>query len=543
MHEVDTPPSLSRPLRWLTGVVITVVTVVQITLPGINQDVRYVVGAVTTAGAEGLSWTEIWAHRPLLARGILAALATFSPGSFWASEALIRLWSILLAAGAAWLLWRGLGTPLTPRMSGWVALAVGCALGWAPGWDFAEPEWYATVLAVAAIGVALRGKLGPWLAGLGLAAVTLIKYTTAAYAVVALIILAMLVGPRDRRFRVTTATTLVATPLGFGLTVLIEPREWQWLRDMPTLNPGFRFSALPALVEGLTNAAIVAPITIVGLVAAVALLADRSTRRHGVLALVALALLTAPFVIQQQGFLYHLSAVPVAAAALTAAVATAGSRVPIGLVTTGLLGLIAGVGLFAALGPRQRDQTWWLALLAIAVLFVIGVLLVAFRIHRAGAALVLIAMLAPLLVTVSPRTAYSFSLAHNRTTALSNLDQARGGAERRANAHLHLPPQTPVLYLSFSAPYWLGNPTPCRYVSPTFLQRAVGARAVDIAATPSFTENLACLSDRAAEAVVIETGWFDVDRVRPEVRSAVEANFDCAQPWFNADGLLICPRR
>lgn len=549
MLGVDAPPRTSPLLRILLGCGVALVTLWQVIVPGVNHDVRYVVGATGATAGFGLSWAETWAHRPLMARLITTGLADLSPGVFWVREIGLRAWSVLLAATAAWLLWRGLSQVLDARIAGWVGLATGAALAWAPGWDFAEPEWYATALAVAAIGLGLRRGAGPWLAGVLLAAVVLVKFTTAATALVALAVLIALPAeresstPRDRW--ITGLVAGAMTPLLFGLTVVIESREWQWLLDMPALNPEFRITAVPALTEGLVNSLVVAPITIVAVVAAgwLASAGGATARRTALLALGCLAVLAVPFVVQQQNFLYHLTAVPVGAAALVAGVAAGSPRLPVALPWTGVLALSAGVGLFG-LEPRTRDQYWWVATGAVGLVLVTGLLLAALRPTRpATSVLVALACLAPLLVTVSPRTAYSFSLAHHRTTAASNLDQARTGPERRAAAHRRVPPDTPVVYLSFAEPYWLGNPTPCRYASPTFLQRAGPAVADEVARTRSYAENLACLSDPAADAVVIETGWFNLDRVRPEVRAAVEDNFDCARAWLDAGGLMVCPRR
>lgn len=549
MLGVDAPPNATRSRGGLLAGGIVVVTLVQLLLPGVNHDVRYVIGTTQATAAAGLSWTETWAHRPLVARGIVAGLTQLSPGEFWVREVGLRLWSMVIAAGAAWLLWRGLSRVLPLRMAGWVAVSTGAALAWAPGWDFAEPEWYATALAVAAIGVGLRGRAGPWLAGLLLAVVVLVKYTTAATALVAVVVLTALPAERDgearRRGLVTGICTAVLTPLLFGLTVLIEPREWQWLRDMPTLNPGFQPDAVAELVEGFANSLVVSPITLVALVAAGWLLwaADANRRRVALLALGCLALLAVPFVVQQQDFLYHLAAVPVAAAAFVAGIAAWQDPLPAALPAVAAFGLLV-CGMLFLLGPRTRDQLWWMAVLAAGAVLLTGLVLVLRRAHCAPAPLLIaVACLAALLVTVSPRTTYSFSLAHHRTTALTNLEQVRAAPERRAIVNTRLPPDVAVVYLSFAEPYWLGNPTPCRYASPTFLQRASGEGGDAVARTRSYAENLACLSDPAAKAVVIETGWFRLDRARPEVRAAVATNFDCDRAWLQAEGLVICPRR
>ena len=549
----------SSRIRRLTHLAVAVgvglVTLVQILRPALNQDVRYVLGALATTSAAGQSWTEVWAHRPLVARGTIALLDALSPGEFVVEETFLRAWSVVLAAGAAVVLWRGLVRRFDRAAAGWSALAVGAALAWAPGWDFAEPEWYAAALAVAAIGLAVGWRRGPTGAGILLGLVVAMKYTTVTTALAAVLI--VLAVDRGRGW-LTALVTAAATVIVLASAVLVSPHEWQWLQDMPLLNPGFRFTALPQSIEGMVNSLVVSPITIVALVAVVGLLLRGGKGvRLGLLALVVFVLLVAPFWIQQQNFLYHLSALPVAAAGLVGAIAARSPVLPVGLPLAGLLGLIGGVGLFTV-GPRTRDQNWWIADIVIAVALAAGLIALLIELRRGlaasqgaerpalrarGLTLIALACLAPLVVTLSPRTAYSFSLAHNRVTAGDNHAQAAAGPDRRAQAHAALPGDTPVVYLSFSAPYWLGYPTPCRYASPTFLQRAVGARAEAIAEAPSFAENLACLDDQAARAVVIEPGWFNVDRARLEVRAAIERNFDCADPAYAGDGWLICERR
>ncbi|WP_432558951.1 hypothetical protein [Granulicoccus sp. GXG6511] len=557
------PASLTRRVVQLALVLaVALITIGQILRPGLNQDVRYVIGVLDSAGAAGVPWTEVWAHRPMAARGVVALLAALSPGEFWVQEVAFRTWCVAFAAGAAVVLWRGVRGWSTPRVALWSALAVGAALAWAPGWDFAEPEWFAAVLAVAAIGLALwaaptapaegaaaplrhSARWQPAAAGLLLGLVVLLKFTTAATALAALLVI--LVVDRDRAIRAAIFTGLSATGL-LALTVLLEPREWQWIGDMPTLNPGFSAGALPKVVEGLVNSAIVSPATLVGLVAIGWLLLNGGRdRRVGFAALAVLVVLTVPFLVQQQNFLYHLAGLPMAAAGLTGAVAARCRRLPSALPITAILGLLSSVGVFA-IGPRTRSANWWVGAAVVAAVLVIGLALLARRRRARGVGraatvlLIAVACLAPLVVTASPRTAYSFSLAHNRTTPADNLGHALAGADRRERVRAVLPGDDRVVYLSFAAPYWVGNPSPCAYVSPTFLQRAHGQHSGAIAATTSYAENLACLDDPSVQAIVIEPGWFDLDRARPEVRAGLRANFDCGRR-IDVEDLVICPRR
>lgn len=552
------PPAQTRTLlnvgaRILLVAGIAAVTAIQILRPALNHDMRYVLGALASTSAAGHSWTEVWAHRPLTMRGLTALLAWVSPGEFYVQETWIRFWSVGLAIGGAALLWWGLSNRFPRRVAAWTAVAVGAALAWAPGWDFAEPEWYATVLAVAAIGIALRRSWGPLVAGILLAFVIGLKLTTIATAAAA----ALAVFALDRRRGTLTAMlTVLAAGFLFAIVILIEPREWQWMWDMPALNPPLTLAGTLGVAEGLVNSLVVSPITVSGLVAiGLLLIRGGDARRIGGLLFVALVVLTLPFVWQQQNFLYHMAAVPVASAALVAAVAAHAPRTPIALPVTGVLGLLASVSLFR-IDLRTRDANWWIADIVFGLVLATGLVLMLVEQRRGikgprpdtpthrlvSLVLVAAACLAPLLVTVAPWTAYSFSLAHSRTTAGSNLQQALDGPERRAAFNAVLSPDQPVVYLSFAASYWMGNPTPCVYASPTFLQRAVGERAEEIADRMSFGENRDCLA-MPVQAVVIERNWFDMDRVPLTVRQEVRRNYDCSQPLLDDPEWLICPTR
>lgn len=547
-----------RTWRTLLLVLATLITAVQIVRPGINQDVRYVLGGLHVTSAAGLGWSETWVHRPLFSRGLMALIGSISPGQYWTEEIMVRLWSTLLALLAGLLLHRSLRRWAGERGAQWIGLATAASLAWAPNWDFAEPEWYATVFAVLAIAVALARDnsrfFGPTVAGLLLAAVVLMKFTTAATALAAILLLAAL----DRRLAIRTAIVTGLASLGlFALTVVVEPHEWQWLRDMPVLNPPLTVQAVAASGKGLINELVVSPIIVVALVAQVWLWHRGGSHRRWALGnLLVMAILMVPFVVQHQNFLYHLAALPVFSAASVATIAhraiRAGDGVPVALPITAALGFAASCLLFVP-GNSFRTRYSWLALAVELVVLAIGVLLVWWQpsVFRemfsdrisSGRGWMAMCCLLPLLVTLSPRAAQSFSLAHRTVTPAVNLAAAKYAGATADRVHQALPPQAPVVYLAFNTPWVLRNPTHCRYASPTFLQRATGKQAAAIQATESFTENLACLSDPRARYVVIEESWFDPERANPQVAATLATNFNCERRIWAADGLLICPRR
>ncbi|NNG18321.1 hypothetical protein HJ590_01795 [Naumannella sp. ID2617S] len=543
--------------RWLLITLVCLVTVIQVVRPGINQDVRYVLGALQTTRAGGLEWYEVWVHRPFFSRGLMWAIDQLSPTHYWSEEILVRLWSMVIAGLAAASLAVGLRRWAGVRGAEWIGLATFGGLAWAPGWDFAEPEWYAVALAALAIGVALladHGILPPIAAGILLAVVVLLKFTTAPTALAALLLLAAI---DTRLARLTALVTLLATVALFVLTVLAEPHEWQWLMDLPRLNPPLSVGALLGSGKGLVNALVVSPITIVALVAQVWLWQrGGGHRRWALWNLALMALLVLPFVVQHQNFLYHLAALPVFSAVSVATIAhravRIGEGVPVALPTTAALAFGMSTLLFVP-GNEFRGRSTWLALAAVLVVLAVGVGLVwwqpsVFRDRwrdriSTGRGWMAMACLLPLLVTLSPRAAYSFSLAHRTVTPAVNLAEAKHAGATAERAHRVLAPDVPVVYLAFGTPWVLGNPTPCRYASPTFLQRAVGRQAARVEGTRSFAENLDCLSDPRAGAAVIELDWFDPATANPRVAAALAQNFDCQRRLWSADGLWICPRR
>jgi hypothetical protein len=83
----------------------------------------------------------------------------------------------------------------------------------------------------------------------------------------------------------------------------------------------------------------------------------------------------------------------------------------------------------------------------------------------------------------------------------------------------------------------------CRYPTPDFLQRTRYDRSVTGLA--SYRENLRCLDDPTARYAVLDTSWFPLDKVAPQVSAAVRERFDCARPIasYPAPHLEICARR
>jgi hypothetical protein len=161
---------------------------------------------------------------------------------------------------------------------------------------------------------------------------------------------------------------------------------------------------------------------------------------------------------------------------------------------------------------------------------------------RPELAVVAAALLAVTLPAVLPTTAWSFSLQENSvTTALSNAESARRRALAGEQIRQRIGADTVVTYLSFGdANYYVRNPTACPYPTNVFLQRS---RYFDKHEdTASWIDNLRCLDDQRPAWLIIDTSWFTLKRMPPEIRNRVNASFDC-QRAFKAAKWTVCPRR
>lgn len=522
-------PAAPARFPWLIVLIVgSMVTLGTVLTSGVNQDARYVLGGLDA----GWSPFEVWVHRPLAFRLLMAPLSELPPHP--AAEAAIRLVMVLVAAGAAALLTRGLRDhSQRPKLIGG---AVGAALIWAPGWDFAEPEWWATVLSVAALGLALRDeprhalsvRLSHFAFAPALLTVAFLLKLTTGFTVA--VTLGVLLWYRRTRAIAIAARTIAASALAFVIAVLVSPPELGWLTNMSTLNPPPSWDRVPDLVEGFANLALVTPITMVALAVLIVIAPQRPWLAGGlVLAAVALA---APFVVQQQNFLYHLAALPVLCAGFVAAAADRGPVLRVAAVAG--VGSAVGGAVLWLFPEGLRDAHWLWA--AAAMVLVVLVAVLAGRIPWRWPTPQWFAVLAllPLLIPVLPQTAYSYSVGHRETTNWDNRQLARP-------LDLGIEPEVPVLYLAFDAAYRMPNPSTCQYISPTWLQRAADRPAV--VETSAYAANLACLANTEARFAIVETDWFVLEDLQPRVRETVAAHFDCVHPVAAADGFIACPRR
>ncbi|HEY5837200.1 hypothetical protein [Streptomyces sp.] len=539
----------------IAAAVAGVVAVAAMCWSGLNHDVRYVLGGMRAAGDGGYSASETFVHRPLAYRWILASLDRLTAGPVAPREAWLRLLVIALTAAVVWWLRAGLTRRLPRREANAVAAGIGLALLFAPAWDFLQPEWVAVWLAVAALAAGLglrRLRYAVPAAGALTALVVLVKYTTAP---TALLSLGALVVLDRRRGWWTAAAAAIATPAGFVLAIAVQPREWRWFNELSALNPntplqnGLHVADLRQLVDTVGTEALMNPVVAL-LPAAVVLLAGGSGRARWAWPLLTgagVAGVLAALVVQGQWFEYHLAALPVLAAALWA----------LALVRYPHRWVLAATALLGAAVPAVAGQSlaWRGAHAGLAYSLLSAVTAVAFgaafsgrgRPLRGGAppryGTAAVAVLA-LAIPAWPTTPYSYDTRHSAFTALERARTRQDVSRWLDGVRDRIGPGTPVTYLAFGdIGYLLGNPTHCRYPTPTFLQRTRYDR--EITGQTSYRENLGCLDDPGARYAVLDTFWFPLSQVAPEVSAAVRARYDCAAPsaTYPALHLVVCPRR
>ncbi|KDN16682.1 hypothetical protein [Amycolatopsis rifamycinica] len=521
---------------------------------GLNHDVRFVLGTLRTAGRAGFSPSEVFVHRPLAYRLVLAAGDAGSTLPVPVREAVVRVLALVVVLLVALLLRAGLRRYRPAGEATAVAAATGVALALAPNWDFLQPEWLAAVFAAGGAGAALRiSRLVPaaLAGGLLLALAVLVKYTTAPTAVVALGVVAVL----DRRRAVLTGVLGVLVCLGlFGLSVLIEPREWRWLGELSFLNGGsplsrgWALSDAQALAGTLLNEALVVPaVALLPVsVAVLARLAEGRRARLAWLLLPAAAVLVvlAAVVVQGQWFQYHLAAlVPFAAALAALAVVrwSAEHGGPSRALVLPAIALGIGMPLVSAATTEWRLAHGTPVYAALVVLVVASVLLALKDRGRTWPVAAVLGASALLAVPVWPSAPYSFDAIHPDYTNSERVAAAHLDERLIAPVRDRIGADTPVVFLAFGdMAYFFGNPAACRYPAPVFVQRGTYLPAVRGLA--SYRENLDCLERTDAGYLVVQPSWLALDRLPADVAAGVHSRFDCERA-LTAGELIVCPRR
>ncbi|TNC27452.1 hypothetical protein FG385_10350 [Amycolatopsis alkalitolerans] len=504
---------------------------------GLNHDVHYVLGCLRVAE---LPASAVFVHRPLGDRLFMAALSPLG------SDALIRLGALVLLAGVVWWLRTALRRPEATL----VATATGLALALAPNWDFLQPEWIASLLATAAVAGALwprRLWFSALLGGFFAALAVLVKYTTLPAALIAIGV--VLVLDRRRAFAMAAA----AVPLGgalFALAVAIEPREWRWLHEFSVLNGASPLGGAPMdftdLWRTVANEAVQAPLLALAPVSVVVIF--RVVRGWWpVLPALGAAAVFAATLVQAQWFQYHLDALlPLSAGLWGFAVArwySAFGRPPWALVLA-TAALAVAEPLAAAKSHSWRVShavTVYWVLIAVVALAVVAAALEPVRGGRPLFAVPVLVAVAALAVPVWPSSPYSFDFGWSDSTNADRVRAFTTTTAEMAGVRDAIGADTPVLYLTFGdVDYYLGNPTPCRYPSPVFLQR--GMRLPEVRTLRSYAENAACLADPTPRYLVVAPAWFDLKALEPGLAGEISRSYDCERA-ITTDTLVVCPRR
>lgn len=539
--------------RWW-GPLLLAPLAVTVAWTGLDHDVRFVLGTLETAGRAGFAPTEVFVHRPMAYRLVLALADAGGSLPFPGREALVRVLALLVVLAVSLLLRAGLVRYRPPAEATAVAAVTGGALALAPNWDFLQPEWLAAVFATAAVGAALRIRRPAVAVAAGavlLALTVLVKYTTVPTALVALGVLAVL----DRRRAWLTALFGVVASLGlFAVTVWMEPREWRWFGELSRLNGGSPLSRglawndARALVEVVLNEAVLVPFVAllpVSVVVLARLASDRRARWAWILLPAAAVLVVlAAVVVQGQWFQYHLAAlVPFAAALWGLAVARwiAVRGGPPWALVLPAVALGAGVPIVSSASTQWRLAHGTLVYAALAAVVAIAVLVALKERARMWPALAVLGAVAVLAVPVWPAAPYSFDAVHPDYTNSERVTAARLDERLIEPVRARIGPDAPVLYLAFGdMAYFVGNPAACRYPAPVFVQR--GSFIPAVRELESYRENLECLTRTDAEYLVVQPSWLSLDRLPPEVAEGLRTRFDCDQALPAAE-LVFCPRR
>ncbi|MCU7728951.1 hypothetical protein ODJ79_35010 [Actinoplanes sp. KI2] len=555
--ERPTAPPAPQRRNVIAALLVVLATMAGTVWPSLNNDVTYAFGGIANAGKGGVSVWDVFVARPIAYRLLIHGLDSgrsllVGDPSLTITQLVIRAETGLLVAAVATVLFLGLRHFLEPQVAAIAAVTTGLALIAAPPWHFLQPDWVAALAAVLAVGAACAPRpvwAGALLGGLAVTLVIAVKLATLPIAILAV----LLVGVLNRRRAAWTAVATAGfTVLWYAATKHFLPWEWTWLNDQANLvddspiHHGLRWADFHHLLIGTGDVAVLSPIMLAAPPAAVALIRRLPTGRSRVVgaavAVVAAGLSLAAAYGQGEFYMYHYASVPVLAAGTVGAAFALCPAARLPLAATAALGAVAAFLLL------HRPAAWRLthatavdSAFAVAAIAVAVVVWVTANRRPWSPPIVLgtAALGATLAVASLPGSPYAFStydyqyhINHQSTAAFTAL-RARIGAN------------TPVLYLTFgSVNNLMGNPTSCRYPSPQWLQR--GAGILRVRAYPSYADNLRCLTDdHQARYLILQPGWFNVNRSSPQVRNLIAAQFDCS-PAARIPApktLEVCPAR
>lgn len=524
---------------------VTAIATVALTPLLLNGNIRYEVGAVRVSG---FSAAETFTHRPLAFRLLSAAQSWLpeqaarlvGPTHTWNSivvfECSFRLISALVSAGAAWLLWRGLRRHFGSQAWAYGFAAYVTLVFTAPATG--EPDWMASVLAVAAVGAALMGGglTGPLASGVLLALSALVKISSLPIAVAALVLLWAL---NRHRALLAAAVAFITGLLAIGLMWWLTPWEIEWLIGIRAVqkDPWVAEHAQKAWDYLMNVAARWPTVTLIP-----AFFVGHRLRESWT-ALVALLLTAFGIAYQGQYFMYH----------------------AIGLVT------LASILAIHTIRRSRAALSWPLLALSLWTL-VLFLLPGSWRVHHALAlsivtvswAVVLtgwqwrslrhqriprprgaarwaaICILASMLATQTPLSAESLTLSTANRSPLVAAKALRRQIRQAERIHALIGTESRVAYLAFGDnTYTLGNPTHCRFPSQLFLQR----KNADVLVAPQTRgEGLRCLSDPDAQWLLWDRDWLHRGTAPRDLIEAIDNTWDCKERGVLIGQMTVCPR-
>lgn len=552
-------PSAGRPARatrLVAGLAAGALLVHSVVTARLHGDIRYVLACLRSGEAVGVSPSETFTHRPYFYRWFVHGLDQLTAGPTVVREAVLRAVGVMLCLAVGLALRAALRRRLPYREADLAGAAVALVLALAPRTDFLQPEWTAALLSVLAVAVVLavaRPLPAAALAAVPLGLAVMMKYSTAATALIALLI----VFAADRvRALLLAAATAVSGALLLGFSLWSGSREWQWIRDMPQINQGslsrqgLRPGELFARsVDFLADRAVLSPVLLLLPAALLLLLACQDDRRRrtqwAVLAAATAAVGLGAVVVQGNWFAYHAAALPVGAAAVWGlAVARwygARGRLPLWFLVASATAAVLAPLYSTAPGALQRSAVVWLA-----GLVALGAALCdlrpardasGFRLPPAAAGLAGVALIA---VAVWPAAPHLMDRGRVGDTNAAYLRASEAKADAAADVRRRLPDGALVQYLAFGdEAYFIGHASPCPYPVPTFLQRT--RYLPDVRTLDSYAENARCLEEDPPRYAVLNRGWFPPAKVDRALARRIEARYDC--PPAPVTRLVVCRLR
>lgn len=508
-------------------------------LAPLNPNLRYEAGVKDVTG----SAAGTFSHRPLAYRllmNVVFRVADVGSADVVSFELAVRVLLLLLVLGATVLLWKGLDRRGVPYARMYAVVCAGTLVLFGAV-SAGEPEWMAVLLTIAGVGVALLGARRPWLfaglAGTLFVAASGMKIMTLSVALLGLLAVFLL----DRRQTVRTlVASVVIGVIYVGATLLWVPWEVQWLLDIRSVQK----SAVESLPDALPYFAdITARRPVLTVIPAALILAGA---RERIMISCSIAVTVVTIFVQGQYFEYHAIALVTVAAIAVLRVFQGRVNMLVGTIIL-IITVVASVRTTINFDWIYHHQRLWGGALVVA-----AALGAAWAIkvrsqhtrpaqHTVGGLLAALATLALVYPGSTPWGSHLLRPENPDGSRPPTVFESRSSGQATARrVHQEIGGSgVEVTYLTSGGwPYFIGNPTRCRYPSPLFLQRT---RKPERLTTDSYAENVACLSAPGSRWLIIESAWFIVPKQTDEVKAILDREWDCSKAT-KIGALRLCPR-